>query len=210
MQTSQSHRSLKEKQRQEREALILQVTEEVLLERGYHETSMDEIASRVGIAKGTVYLHFSGKDDLIVAIFARDMQEFMSQIDGVLDAQPSPKAKLKALYHLMYTGFFNKRMQLFSTLLHSIDMRHLFVEKGSNIQEQWNVVIGRITQLLDEGKATGEFDPALPTNIMVSAFMSLLSPKNYERLITEHEIPAEDIIACAEKIFFRGIAARKE
>jgi hypothetical protein len=45
---------------------------------------------------------------------------------------------------------------------------------------------------------------------MTSAFMSLLSPKNYERLITEYEIPAEDIITCAEKIFFRGIAAHKE
>ncbi len=210
MQTSQSHRSLKEKQRQEREALILQVAEEVLLERGYHETSMDEIASRVGIAKGTVYLHFSGKDDLIVAIVARDMQEFLSQIDGVLDAQPTPKAKLKALYHLRYTGFFYKRAQLFSTLHHSIDMRHLFMEKGSCMQDLWDDITRHIAQLLDEGKAAGEFDPALPTNVMTSAFISLLSPKNYERLIAEKNISSEDIIACVEKIFFRGIAAHKK
>ena len=34
-------RSLKEKQRQEREALILQAAEEVIMEKGYHETSID-------------------------------------------------------------------------------------------------------------------------------------------------------------------------
>ncbi len=55
--------SLKERQRREREELILQVAEEVLLEKGYYEASIDEIAARVGIAKGTVYLHFASKED---------------------------------------------------------------------------------------------------------------------------------------------------
>jgi TetR/AcrR family transcriptional regulator, fatty acid metabolism regulator protein len=207
MQTSQSPRSLKEKQRQEREALILQVAEEVLLERGYHETSMDEIASRVGIAKGTVYLHFPSKDDLIVAIFTRDMQDFLSHIDEAINAQSSPKAKLEALYHLMYADFFYKRTQLFSTLYYSVDMRHLFAEKGNCMHDQWKIVTSHIARLLDEGKAAGEFNPDLPTNIMTSAFISLLSPKSYEHLITEANIPLEDVIAYAEKIYFRGIAA---
>jgi TetR/AcrR family transcriptional regulator, fatty acid metabolism regulator protein len=207
MQTSPSHRSLKEKQREEREALILQIAEEVLLERGYHETSMDEIASRVGIAKGTVYLHFPSKDDLIVAIFTRDMQEFLSHIDEVVDAQPSPKEKLEALYHLMYAGLFNKRTRLFSTLYYSVDMRHLFVEKGKCMHDLWEIVTNRVEQLLDEGKATGDFNSDLPTSIIACAFISLLSPKSYERLIIEMGVPLEEVIACAEKIFFRGIAA---
>lgn len=207
MQTSQSPRSLKEKQRQEREALILQVAEEVLLERGYHETSMDEIASRVGIAKGTVYLHFSSKDDLIVAIFMRDMQEFISNIDKVIDTQLSPKAKLEALYHLMYAGLFYKRTQLFSSLYYSIDMKHLFMEKGSCMHDLWDIVTKRIAQLIDEGKATGDFNSDLPTSVMTSAFISLLSPKSYQRLVTEMSIPLEEVIASVEKIFFRGIAA---
>ena len=50
MQPVTAPRSLKEKQRQEREALILQAAEEVLMEKGYYETSIDEIAARVGIA----------------------------------------------------------------------------------------------------------------------------------------------------------------
>ncbi len=61
--------SLKEKQRQEREQLIIQAAEEVLQEKGYYETSMDEIAARVGIAKGTIYTHFPGKEELVLAIF---------------------------------------------------------------------------------------------------------------------------------------------
>src|SRR5579883_2772831 len=97
-------RSLKEKQRQEREALILQVAEEVLLEKGYYETSIDEIAARVGIAKGTVYLHFPSKEDLVIAIFARDMRSFLQNIDEAVETKPTSQAKLEAILHLLYTG----------------------------------------------------------------------------------------------------------
>src|SRR5450759_1771466 len=77
-------RSLKEKQRQEREALILQAAEEVLMEKGYHETSIDEIASRVGIAKGTVYLHFARKEDLVIALFERDLEKFLQLVETTI------------------------------------------------------------------------------------------------------------------------------
>lgn len=59
------HRHLKEKLRQERAQLILDVTEEMLVEKGYHDTSMDEVATRTGIAKGTLYQHFPSKAESI-------------------------------------------------------------------------------------------------------------------------------------------------
>src|SRR5712692_7340143 len=80
MQPVTAHRSLKEKQRQEREALILQAAEEVLMENGYYEMSMDEIAMRVGIAKGTVYLHFPSKEDLVIAFFKLSMGRFLASV----------------------------------------------------------------------------------------------------------------------------------
>ncbi len=92
MQSTTTTRSLKEKQRQEREALILQAAEEVLAEKGYHETSMDEIAARVGIAKGTVYLHFPSKEDLVVALFEGNIQKMAQEVEVILSSE------LTALY----------------------------------------------------------------------------------------------------------------
>src|SRR5947208_4447729 len=116
MQPVTAPRSLKEKQRQEREALILQAAEEVLMEKGYYETSIDEIAARVGIAKGTVYLHFPSKEDLVVTIFARNMQTLLEGVDDIIANQPTYRAKLEALLDFMYTGFFSKRAQLISSI----------------------------------------------------------------------------------------------
>src|SRR5579884_3030566 len=84
MQPVTTHRSLKEKQRQEREELILKAAEEVFMEKGYYETSIDEIAASVGIAKGTVYLHFPSKEDLVIAIFQHDMEKLLQLIKATI------------------------------------------------------------------------------------------------------------------------------
>jgi AcrR family transcriptional regulator len=38
-------------------------------ERGYHETSIDDIAVRTGLSKGAVYHHFTGKREILLALF---------------------------------------------------------------------------------------------------------------------------------------------
>jgi TetR/AcrR family transcriptional regulator, fatty acid metabolism regulator protein len=211
MQIAHAPRSLKEKQRQEREALILQVAEEVLMEKGYHETSMDEIAARVGIAKGTVYLHFPSKEDLVVTIFARDMQQFLqaveAAIEGAAASELTARAKLEAVLHFLYGGLFSKRAQLLSTMYTTTDLRRFFHEKGTCMRDMWDHLATRITALLEEGKAAGEFDTSIPTSVMLSAFFSLLSPRSYERLLVGAQMSPDELVTHLARIYFKGIAA---
>jgi TetR/AcrR family transcriptional regulator, fatty acid metabolism regulator protein len=207
MQPVTAPRSLKEKQRQEREALILQVAEEVLMEKGYYETSIDEIAARVGIAKGTVYLHFPGKEDLFAAIFERDMQNIMNLVEETISTNTTAHARMEAILQLLYVGIFNKRVQLLYSLSNNTALRHTFMEKKTCMRDLWDQLSARVSALLEEGKAAGEFDAALPTTIMVSAFFSLLSPRSFERLMVEGQMSAEEVASDLGRIYFKGITA---
>jgi TetR/AcrR family transcriptional regulator, fatty acid metabolism regulator protein len=205
MQPVTAPRSLKEKQRQEREALILQVAEEVLMEKGYYETSIDEIAARVGIAKGTVYLHFPSKEDLVVAIFERDIQNITEHVEATISSDRTPRQKMESILQLLYGGIFNQRMQLLYSLSNNTGLRHLILEKKACMRDLWDELSARITSLLEEGKAAGEFDPTLPTPIMLSAFFSLLSPRSYERLMVEGQMSVEEVARDLGRIYFKGI-----
>src|SRR5215203_59094 len=77
-------RLLRERQRQERAALILDIAQDVFADKGYYDASIDEIAARAGIAKGTVYLHFSSKEDLLVALVEQQINEFLARVDHVV------------------------------------------------------------------------------------------------------------------------------
>ena len=200
-------RTLKEKQRQERKALILQAAEEVLMEKGYHETSIDEIAARVGIAKGTVYLHFASKEDLVIALFAQDLEKFQQLVGSTVASELTARAKMEAILHVLYGSFFSRRYQLLYSLSNSADLRRIFVEKKGCMREVWEQISALITILLEEGKAAGEFDTTIPTSVMLSAFFSLLSPKSYDRLMIEGQMSQEEVSRQLGRIYFKGIAA---
>jgi AcrR family transcriptional regulator len=50
---------------------ILDAAVEVFAEKGFHHTTTKDIASRAGIAEGTIYNYFEGKDDLLIGMMAR-------------------------------------------------------------------------------------------------------------------------------------------
>ena len=203
--TEVPRRSLKERQRQEREELILQASEEVLLAKGYQDTSMDEIAARVGIAKGTLYLHFSGKEDLVIALFERDMLAFLQVVEESVASDIPVRKKLEKILRSMYKGVLGKRVQLLSSLAESTDIRKQLLEKKDKLRDRLERIIAVITSLLEEGKAAGEFDRSIPTSVMVSTFFTLLPPKG-ATFVTE-EIPSDILINHLIHFYFKGIAA---
>ncbi len=188
MQTEhRTHLSLKERQRKEREALILTTAEAAFFEKGYHETSMEEIAARVGIAKGTVYLHFPGKEELVTAIFERDMQSFLQEIDTIIasDTYVTPRAKLETVLHVMHTGLFSRHTQLLSTIYSSVDLKRKVMERGCSIRNYWDKVVAHVTVLLEEGKAAGELDNSIPTQVMIMTIFGIFSPRSYQHLLLD-------------------------
>ncbi|RIK82637.1 MAG: TetR family transcriptional regulator [Planctomycetota bacterium] len=58
----------KQREVRDREAQILEVARNMLLEQGYHGLSMDRIAEALEYSKGTMYQHFSCKEEIILAL----------------------------------------------------------------------------------------------------------------------------------------------
>ncbi len=59
----------------ERRRLIVEAAVGVFLEKGFHQTSIRDIAERAGISLGNVYNHFAGKTELIAAIATLEAEE---------------------------------------------------------------------------------------------------------------------------------------
>ena len=62
--------TLSRKQREiaERETRILEVSRPILVQEGYHGLSMDKVAAELEYSKGTIYNHFSCKEEIIIAL----------------------------------------------------------------------------------------------------------------------------------------------
>src|SRR5436309_8500535 len=122
-------RSLKERLREVRAGLILDVAEEMLAEKGYHDTSMDEIAARTGVAKGTLYQHFPSKEDLVFALFERNLALFEQTVKQAAVSTLTARAKLERILHYVYEERRGPHTQLLQLLYHNMDIRKGLLEK---------------------------------------------------------------------------------
>lgn len=66
-----SKQSRKERERRIREEAILDAAESIILENGFDGATMDAIAERAEVGKGTLYLHFKSKNSIYLGICIR-------------------------------------------------------------------------------------------------------------------------------------------
>lgn len=64
----------KQREMKEREARILAVSRPMLVEQGYHGLNMDRVAEALEYSKGTIYNHFSCKEEIIIALAIDTME----------------------------------------------------------------------------------------------------------------------------------------
>jgi TetR/AcrR family fatty acid metabolism transcriptional regulator len=209
MDTAVPRRSLRERQRQEREELILQAAEEVLVEKGYNNTSMDEIAQRVGVAKGTVYLHFPSKEALLLALLKRDVQRLLQVVTATEGKTTSVCAQLEAILRYVYEKLLSQRFQILYALYESVTERQILLDQKEHFLAQWQQLSAHITALIEKGKAAGELDASIPTIVLSNAFFTLLSPISYKRLTVEEHIQPGELVEHLIRIYFHGVAADK-
>ncbi len=61
----------KEREKQQRKEEIIQAAEQVFFSRGFEQSTMDDIAEKAELSKGTLYLYFKSKEDLHMAVARR-------------------------------------------------------------------------------------------------------------------------------------------
>src|SRR5688572_11625128 len=65
----------KERERAVREELILDHARQMLVRDGFQNFNLDKLAESIEYSKGTIYLHFESKEDLVLAVVTRTLKE---------------------------------------------------------------------------------------------------------------------------------------
>ena len=76
----------------QRRAEILDTAQRLFITRGYQSTSVEDILTQIGIAKGTLYYHFSSKEEILRALIAR-IADGIAERAGAIAAGPEPAVR---------------------------------------------------------------------------------------------------------------------
>jgi AcrR family transcriptional regulator len=132
-------------------------------QRGPDAMTMEEVAAAAGVAKGTVYLYFQSKDDLIQALLAQVGENILRDLEASLVAPGTPPEKLIRLVSVLLE-YLNRERLLFPIYARELvqgegESRDGFRRRFQEMEEQF---VALVTRLFAEGIAAGQFIPANP------------------------------------------------
>ncbi len=91
-----------ERRRQQTRDHLLAAAAEAFAERGFHGTSLDEVAAVAGFTKGAVYSNFKNKEDLFLALFKANYDREMDALRAVLrDSEEPPESRISDFVALL-------------------------------------------------------------------------------------------------------------
>jgi AcrR family transcriptional regulator len=88
----------REREKLHRRNTILEAARHLFFEKGYR-TTMDEIAERAELSKGTLYIYFKSKDELYVSVIVEGFRILEKRMREALTKAEGPEDKVKAVYY---------------------------------------------------------------------------------------------------------------
>lgn len=147
---------------------ILAMAGQMFRERGFHATSMRDLAKAIDVRGSSLYAHFAAKEDVLWEIVTNAAAAFEDAIASVPDALP-PREKLAAMIaaHLgVVAAELDTATVFFQDWLHLSAKRRLAMVAVRDAYQQ------RFVDVIAEGRASGAFtvdDPRLSALIVLSA-----------------------------------------
>ena len=156
--------------RVDKRELILRAAVRTFADRGFFGAQVADVARAAGVAAGTVYLYFRGKDDLLVSIFERTMREAITEGKAALAGAPSPLERLRRIAHLHLERLGRDRA---TAVVFQVELRQStkFMEQfSSSLLRDY---LGIIRDVIAEGQAAGVFrrtlNPTLAAKVLFGA-----------------------------------------
>ena len=196
--------SFKQQMPQAREGAIVQTVNRLLAEKGFEAMTVDEVAAQVGIAKASLYKHFSSKEELAAAAMVRVMRRAQAFISA-LPPEGTPLEKLRSVVRwtleVKLAGDMpslpSQNSSLRATLIGNKDYMDGLME-----------VSDRLGAWIEAAQAAGELNPTLPAIAILYTFFARACDPVLEFLKMGGLYQDEQIVALVLSTCFDGLNAR--
>jgi AcrR family transcriptional regulator len=125
-------------------------------EKGYHATSMQDIAAAVGLYKGSLYHYIGGKEDLLVQVFERAMSTLLVDVERIVaDTSIGPSAQLRLIVQA-HVSAVSENLDALTVYLH--EFRALAGDSLANVRAQRDRYAQLVAEIVSRGVHLGEFE----------------------------------------------------
>src|SRR5262245_29905589 len=185
---------------------LLRAAIETFAARGFFNAQVADVARTAGVAAGTVYLYFRGKDDLLISIFEKTMKEAIASGRESIAKHTDPLAQLRTIARLHLDRMSRDRPL---AVVFQVELRQStkFMERFSatHLREY----LGIIRDVIARGQSMGIFRKTLNATLAAKLLFGMLDEMATNWILSRRKY---SLIADADAIvdlFVRGVGTER-
>jgi TetR/AcrR family transcriptional regulator, cholesterol catabolism regulator len=186
-----------------KEEKLIQVAAEMFHERGYDATSLQDIADKLGLLKGSLYHYIGSKDDLLWAIIHKQQRFAMELVQRCAALDCGAEDRL-ANFVLGYAESLRRDRALVSVYLR--DGNRLSAERRAAVLAEGDKYVRFVTDLLRDGMRHKVFRADIDPELVGLGIVGMLN-STYRWYRSDDQVDADVIISELLRLICSGVVA---
>lgn len=153
---------------------ILHAARNRFLHYGFRKTTIDEIAAAAGVGKGTVYLYFDNKEDILTTLAVEVKRNITAQMQAIADSLAAPEERIRR----MILAAILSVHEACHSFAHGLELVDELVEPRLRQcgQSEREAQFALVARMVEEGIAKGDFAPlGSPDETARQLFLAMVS-----------------------------------
>ena len=158
----------------EKRLAIAHAAAELIFQNGFNETSMNQIARKMGIGKSTIYDYFSSKDEIILLLLDEPLGEVRSRAEEIEAAEVNAAERLTRILEMHLDVLLRDKAFIFKL---SFEFQRLPLDVQGRHEIKRQAYQDLLIRLIESGIKDGSFrsvDPDIAVKILLSTLSSVI------------------------------------
>ena len=167
----------RKKGKENRRNTILRAARRLFFDRGFKAVTVDNIAAKAEVSKGSIYLCFESKEEIYAQILISDNIALYERIKN-FSATEASAAQLLLEFARIYVDYFlndNELFRILMTFMMQTGQMNLTEKQNNELIRSTNENIKIISEIIKKGVDSGEFSPVSNIRQMQNAIWGMLN-----------------------------------
>ena len=192
---------------EQRKKQILSAALQVLSEKGYEQSRMDDIVDQSELSKGAIYWYYKSKEEVYLSLVDYWFSQYSAGVIEAMQEKKLASAKLKALFDF-FLDQFKMNSSVFKVLVEFWRLAGISTNFNLKLQKVYSEFLDYVIYIIESGVSNGEFKNVNPRITALSIVINI-EGINWFTLFKESGVDAEDYIDTISSFILNGLKKRK-
>ncbi|MEK6373111.1 MAG: TetR/AcrR family transcriptional regulator [Acidobacteriota bacterium] len=181
---------------------ILRAAIDVFAQNGYFNAKVSDVAKAAGVADGTIYLYFDGKEDLLVNIFRDHARNYLQSLERELAHVRHAEDRIRiAIRHHLETLGRDRALAIVA----QVELRHSLKFMSLLSQQEVADYLNMLRKIVEHGQSDGSFRRNLHPQLVAKAIFGVLDEMVTSWMLSEKDYNLGDSSEQVSELLLTGL-----